>query len=432
VIIVHMKNNTLKLFNFKILGKSEFFKSLSTLMTGSILSQLFAFFLMPVLTRLYSKEAFGLLTSFSVVVSFISSYATLKFDTAIVLPKEEKEAYALLKLSTYIAVILICLSCLILYIPISYFKEYDGLQLYIALGAALSVNYNISALWNIRKKEFKITTTAKILQSVSVFLFQLAFYFIYEVKGLIIGNVCGVLLSGLYLIRIRKKLVQKSIRESIDKEDLKSVAKHYKDFPTYFVWSNIILNLSANLPVLLFVKYIPLDLLGLYGVALRLINQPITLISGNIQSTVLSYMAERRKCKAPILKWYLRIIFFLLILSLIGSFILLWKGEFLVSLFLGREWIRAGTLIRCMIPMLIGSMITAPATAAVRVFEMQKYTLFYSIISLVIRIISLSLLFYFNTKFEILILIYSMVILLIIILNNIFVIRKIINYEKNI
>ncbi len=431
MIITNIKNNTLKLFNFKLLRKSEFFKSLSTLMTGTILSQLVGFLLMPVLTRLYSKEAFGLLTSFSAVVSFISSYATLKFDTAIVLPKEEKEAYALLKLSNYVAVIFICMSCLILYIPINYFKEYDGLQLFILLGAALSVNYNISALWNIRKKEFKITTKAKIIQSVGVFLFQLAFYFIYQVKGLIIGNVCGVLSSGLYLILIRRKLVQKSIRESIDKEDLKSVAKRYKDFPTYFVWSNIILNLSANLPTLLFVNHIPLDLLGLYGVALRLINQPIILIAGNVQSTVLSYMVERRKCKAPILMWYLKIIFFLLILSLVGSFILLWKGELLVSFFLGKEWIRAGTLIKCMLPMLIGSMITTPATAAVRVFEMQKYTLFYSIISLGIRIISLSLLFYFNTKFEILILIYSMTSLLIIIVNNIFIIRKIIDYEKN-
>lgn len=400
-------------------------------MSGTVIAQLLAFLLMPVLTRLYTQEAFGLLTSFSAMVSLISSYATLKYDTALVLPKKERNAYALLKLSNYIAVILICLSCAFLFLPIPYFKEYAGLQLFIAVGAAFSVNYNISALWNIRKKEFKITTTAKIMQSAGVFLFQLGFYFFFELKGLIIGNVFGVLFSGLYLFFIRKKLVDKTVINSITKDDYKKVAKRYIDFPKYFVWSNIILNLSSNLPVLLFVKFIPLTLLGLYGVALRLIHQPVALVSSNVKSIVLSYMAERKNKLQPILKWYLKIIGLLFILSLIGSLILIWKGETLVTLFLGKDWTRSGTIIKCMIPMFIGSMITTPATAAVRVFEMQKYTLGYSIVSLGLKVATLSILFMLKLEFELLILFYSMVTLLIILGNNFFIIKKIYRYEKS-
>lgn len=430
-----MNNNRIsESFNHRVLQKSEFFKSSLTLITGTVLAKFIGFLLMPILARLYSKEAFGLFTSFSAMVSLISSYATLKYDTAIVLPEEEKEAYALLKLSFYISALLICVSCLVLCIPIPYFKEYNHLQFLIALGAGFSINCNISELWNIRKKEFRITTKAKIIQSLGIFLFQLAFYFIYKdkVTGLIIGNICGFVLSGLYLIIIRRRLVQKSIRNSITREDLKSAANRYKDFPKYFVWSNIILNLSSNLPVLLFAKSIPLDLLGLYGVALRIVDQPVSLISTNVQSIIMSYMPERKKAQMPILKWYLRITLFLFMISLAGCFIIIWKGEELASFFLGKEWAQAGTIIKSMLPMLIGSMIASPATASVRVFEMQKYTLFYSILSFSIKLISLILLLYFNIKFELLIFIYSTISLLIILYNNIIIIKKIIKYEKNI
>lgn len=400
-------------------------------MSGTVIAQLLAFLLMPILTRLYTQEAFGLLTTFTAMVSLISSYATLKYDTAIVLPKKERNAYALLKLSNYIAVILICLSCAFLYIPIPYFNEYAGLQLFIAVGAAFSVNYNISTLWNIRKKEFKITTIAQIMQSTGVFIFQLGFYFLFELKGLIIGNVFGVLFSGFYLIYIRKNLVDKSLINSITKDDYKKVAKRYIDFPKYFVWSNIILNLSTNLPVLLFVKFIPLTLLGLYGVALRLINQPVALIANNLKDILLSYMADRKNKLQPILNWYLKNIGLLFLLSLIGSLVLIWKGEMLVTLFLGKDWTRSGTIIKCLIPIFIGSMISTPGTAAVRVFEMQKYTLVYSIVSLALKVATLTLLFFMKVEFELLILIYSIVTLLIVVANNFFIIFKIKHYENS-
>ena len=116
------------------------------------------------------------------MVSLISSYATLKYDTAIVLPEEEKEAYALLKHSFYVSALLICVSSLVLCIPIPYFKEYNHLQFLIALGAGFSINYNISELWNIRKKEFRITTKAKIIQRLGISLFQLAFILYTKIK----------------------------------------------------------------------------------------------------------------------------------------------------------------------------------------------------------------------------------------------------------
>lgn len=415
---------------FRNIFKSKFLQHVATLASGTAIAQFLGFAFIPILSRTYPQEAFGLLASYSAMMGLISSFATLKYDTALVLPKEDRSAYALLKLSNIIGLILTVFSCLVLFLPIPYFQEFKGLQLFIAFGAILSINYNNSALWNIRFKQFKVTTFSKIIQTVAVFAFQMMLYKFFELKGLIIGNVLGVLISGIYLIIYRR--LDWGIYKGITKNEMKAEALRYIDFPKYFTLSNVILNLSSNLPILMFVKFISLAQLGIYGMAVRIIAQPVSLISESFRSVMLSYMAERRNRSQPILRWYLKMILYLFLVSLFASIMVLLLGTQIVELFLGAKWVDTGVYIKMLIPMLIGMMISSPGTAAVRVFEMQKYTLKYSIVSLTIKAITLSLLFYYKIDFVYLILIYSIVNLLIILGNNGVIIKKIYSYERSI
>src|SRR5690606_1760978 len=180
--------------------KSSFVKNVGKLASGTLLAQIITFLSIPILTRLYSKEAFGYLITYTAVVTFISSFATLKYDTALVLPKEDKHAYALLKLSNIVTMIITLLCILIMFFPIEYFKKYEGLQLLIGLSVILSVNYNNSALWNIRNKNFKNTAIAMVVQAIFIFLFQYILYKYIETKGLIIGSILGIMVSGIYLL----------------------------------------------------------------------------------------------------------------------------------------------------------------------------------------------------------------------------------------
>ncbi len=419
-----MKNKIRNIF------KSKFLQHVATLASGTAIAQFLGFAFIPILSRTYPQEAFGLLASYSAMMGLISSFATLKYDTALVLPKEDRSAYALLKLSNIIGLFLTVISCLVLFLPIPYFQEFKGLQLFIAFGAILSINYNNSALWNIRFKQFKVTTFSKVIQTVAVFAFQMLLYKFFELKGLIIGNVLGVLISGIYLIIYRR--LDWSIYKGITKSEMKAEALRYIDFPKYFTLSNVILSLSSNLPTLMFVKFISLAQLGIYGMAVRIIAQPVSLISQSFRSVMLSYMAERRNKNQPILRWYIRMILYLFLASLFASIMVLLIGTQIVELFLGAKWVDTGVYIKMLIPMLIGMMISSPGTAAVRVFEMQKYTLKYSIVSLATKALTLGLLFYYKVDFVYLILIYSIVNLLIILGNNGIIIKKIYGYEQSI
>src|SRR5690554_4700879 len=263
----------------KRLFKNNFFKNVAKLATGTAIAQALALAFIPILTRVYSQEAFGILAAFTAVVTFISSFATLKYDTALVLPKEDKDAYSLLKLSNIVTLIITIICVLIMFLPVSYFKEYQGLQILIGIGVLLSVNYNNSALWNIRFKHFNSTSISKVIQSLAVFSAQYLLYFFFELKGLIIGNIIGVFFSGLYLI-VTRKFNWKTYR-AVSKVEMLNQAKRYIDFPKYFTLSNAILSLSSNLPILLFVRFIPMAQVGIYGIALRVISQAVSLIANN-------------------------------------------------------------------------------------------------------------------------------------------------------
>ena len=63
------------------------------LMTGTALSMGISLLSSPILSRLYNPDQFGLLTTFTSVYSVLLIAATCRYELAILLPKEEKEAF---------------------------------------------------------------------------------------------------------------------------------------------------------------------------------------------------------------------------------------------------------------------------------------------------------------------------------------------------
>ncbi|WP_180000011.1 oligosaccharide flippase family protein [Acinetobacter sp. YH12239] len=409
--------------------KSDFLKNAGKLASGTMLAQVIAFVTIPIIARLYSQDAFGLLTLFIALVSFISSFATLKYDTALVIPEHDRDAYALLKLSNIVTLTITLLSIIVMFLPIKFFENFKGLQILIGLGVILSVNYNNSALWNIRFKKFNHTAISTIVQAIAIFIFQYILYNYFQLTGLVIGNLLGVLVAGIYLVVTRK--FSWNTYFDISKKEMLNQAKRFIDFPKYFTPSNAILSLSSNLPILLFSKYISLAQLGLYGIAIRIIGQPVALISNSIRSVVLSELASKKRAGVSILGWYYKVFLGLLGVALISALILIFSADFIIRVLLGEEWAESAAYVTMLSPLLISMMISPPSGAAVRVFEMQKYNFKYSIFCLCLKtLILLSVFNLFEVDFKYIILIYALTDLGLVLLNNFLVLMKIRKYEK--
>ena len=60
--------------------KSDFVKSVLTLMTGTAIAQLIAYLVYPVLTRIYSPADIGELGVYTRLVAFIAAFATARYE----------------------------------------------------------------------------------------------------------------------------------------------------------------------------------------------------------------------------------------------------------------------------------------------------------------------------------------------------------------
>ena len=69
---------------------SEFSKNVAKLFTGSAIANLILIITLPILTRLYSKEDFGLFQLFTSTVLTLSVISSFKYEMTIILPKSSK------------------------------------------------------------------------------------------------------------------------------------------------------------------------------------------------------------------------------------------------------------------------------------------------------------------------------------------------------
>ena len=76
----------------KKIKKMEFIRSISTLVSGNVVAQIIGLFSVPIVSRLYSQEAFG---EFNIIISagaIVTTFATIGLTSAIMVPKEETKA----------------------------------------------------------------------------------------------------------------------------------------------------------------------------------------------------------------------------------------------------------------------------------------------------------------------------------------------------
>ena len=77
---------------------SPFASDILKLVSGTAFAQIITILASPILTRLYSPEAFGFLAIFISITSIIGVIACMRYELAIMLPKSDEKAANLLAL----------------------------------------------------------------------------------------------------------------------------------------------------------------------------------------------------------------------------------------------------------------------------------------------------------------------------------------------
>lgn len=330
--------------------KSEFSKNLITMITGTTIAQLFPLLLLPVLARIYSVQEHGTFTLFFSILGALSILSTLRFELAIVIPKERDEAKQILKLSSVVSFIIS-----ILFFLITFFFNEKILKIFNADGdigfwlyfipVSLFLNGLIQSqsYWlNRENKYFQLTISKIILSSISVLIpLFLSFYEIFN-GILIISYLSAQLLCFLFLLYKTDFILV----EFFYIKEIKESAIKYKNFPLLNAPSSVIDQLAATIPLFFINKFLGLSVAAYYGMAQKVVSVPSTFLSYSISQTLFNEVITKINNKESYYNLVKKGFINLFLIGLIPTITLLFFGETLFTVFLGQNWKMSGVFVK--------------------------------------------------------------------------------------
>jgi lipopolysaccharide exporter len=374
----------------------SFLKNVFKISSGTILSQVIAMATMPILTRLFGAQAFGVSGLFYSTAIIFGDIAALRYELAILLPKEDDKAKSLFCLS----VLIIFLTTVVLFLFITLFKEnilvifnlqeLGDLIFLIPLMSFLIGLIAVLNRWFSRKKQFsKLGITQVVLkttaQGSAIFAGTLgAINGIFLVLSKIFGYVCSCCFLGFrFLKKIRKKT-----GKLCDFKQIKEVAVRYKDFPKYNAWTSLLNTVSRQSPVILLGYFFTKEIVGFYSLGMQVLNLPMVFI-GNAIGHVFFQRAAHLKHGGNLKEFYINIFKQLMSFGIFPFIILFFFGKNLFSFIFGSQWIEAGRYIQYLSLWIFLMFLTTPVNNLFSIFEKQNINLYRNIVFIILRIISL-------------------------------------------
>lgn len=371
-----------------------FVKNVMFVMTGTVAAQAVGFAVSPIISRLFTPFDFGVFGSFSAVLGVISTGVTLEFSSAIMLPKENKDAAGVFVLSC-ISTILITTCCLVaclfaasqvrnlIQAPSSIFVAL--LVVAILIGGLQSSVQS----WSVRAKAFKEMSASQVIRSLSSNGSQVGLGFIRTgAIGMVLSTVLGDFLAMLSLLRVVLPDLL-AFRHSIRWQEIKELAREYRNFPIYSAPREVINALSRGLPVLLLSNYFGVAVAGAYAFGLRILNAPLYFVQSAMKTVLFQKATEIYNRGSGLMLLYVKMTGGLFLLALVPSAIfLLWAPQIFAWVF-GSQWNTAGEYARWLVLWQAIGLCNLPSIIFAQVVRMQRQAFFFDIALTVVRTLSL-------------------------------------------
>lgn len=322
-----------------------FRRNFFTLISGTTVAQALGLLFLPVLTRIFEPEAFGLFGIFYAIISVLGIIATWRMEMTVVLPKEEIEARQLWKATFF----LLCgttvfLSGAILFaLEIRPQTQIPLTEYWLMLSGGLFLTGLLETLhqWHNRRQNFKKLATKQIIERVSVVAFSIVFGLLgMKLTGLIWAQLCALAFCVAYLTSAT--FPESPLLQKLNLKELRSLVSSYRDFPLMQGWSTLFLIGATQLPNLLFGSAFTMEDTGHVNLAYRLLEAPVNLFAISFALAFYQHISQKSveeisdmfsRSTRAICKWMLPVFVFTGISS-----------PFLFPIVFGADWASAGLL----------------------------------------------------------------------------------------
>lgn len=373
-------------------GKSNFFKSVVTLVSASVLAQAVNFFFNIILTRIYTPEHFGYLAVFLSFTSFITVFSAGKFDVALVASSNDEDARKLFSLSFWVLSITAAFAFIVIVI-IKVMDLYTAPVIsdwlyYLVPSIIFLTGFQICWMWNVRIKNFKNIAGVRVLEPIVNGTVALAFAG-FSAYGLLLGSLAAQFVSFVVVLVIvfnRQPLKQ----FSFPAPELKRVFTLYNEFPKINVAQGFLEIFQLSAFALLLDYFFDAAVVGFFAMGMRVLQVPVRLLVLPVSHVFFAEATEIHKNGNSLFPLVKKTIIRLAITALPVPLVLLFFGEELFAWVFGHNWATAGEYAKILAYWTFFDLIKAPIVQIASILNKQREILYFSIISSLVFLLAFS------------------------------------------
>ena len=348
-----------------------------TLLAGGALAQLVPLLLGPFIARLFTPEAMGLFTQFATIAAALAVAASLRYEQALPLARDEGEAHALLALSARLLALAVAVS-----VPLAWALHAVGwlpLPALLPLAVLAAGVLQVLTLWANRAQRFQALAASRVVQYGGGAALQLGLGWLLwqgaaagreDAWALVLAPLLAQGLASLWLLRPAPAGGWRAALAT-GRAAVGEAARRHKDFALVNTPHAFLGTLQDALAVALLVAWSGEAAAGFWGLALRYLKAPATLVGSAVSQALYPRLAAADVVEGRRL---VRLVMALLGgVALVLMMVLLMAGPWLFERVFGAPWREAGELARALAPYIAAHLVASPLAVVTMAWRAQRW-----------------------------------------------------------
>jgi O-antigen/teichoic acid export membrane protein len=265
-------------------GSHSFFRNSAIVASGQAIGYALALAASPVLSRLYGPREFGLLAVFVTLTSVFGTLATMRYDNAIPLPKDERTAELLTALARWM---LTSVTLGLIVVAVVFGDWFDGSIFHsgnvpftwlLVASVASFASCEIHVAHAIRRGDFGQLSKMRVAQAVTCLATQLCvpIILISGSAGLLTGQIAGYF-GEFVVVHWSGRRTSRPRRAAVG--ELRQIAADYRSYPFYDVSATLLRTLALNGQLLMIAWAYGAAAAGALALSQRLLSTPVSMLS---------------------------------------------------------------------------------------------------------------------------------------------------------
>lgn len=373
-------------------GRS-FFRHTVSIAGGTVLGQGVLILSLPVLSRLYTPEDFGVFGVFSAFIAVATVVVCLRLDLAIASSQSDDDADRLLALSLAAlpGVLLVTAAAFLLarsrgWMSLGAMPEWSVLAVMLVLG--VTAVFSLLRFWNIRHLGFDLVARALVHQGLGRAGASAAAGLAHPGWiGLAFGELIG---RSFGIVRLAKPAIPRLALLSHRPRESRAVLRRYWKFPVIALPSSLIDAAAGAIPVMLIAESFSTTLAGHFAMVARIAGLPAAFVAASVADVFHSYFrrantSDATGARARVARLALRLL-------VIGIAIYVPAGLLaptVLPVVLGDPWFEAAVQLRILAPFFVVTLVVSPLSRALAVLNRLEIKLVVDVLLLVVPLCTL-------------------------------------------